>query len=191
MNWKKRSVYAICSLGILLLAASCGSVLSSEIFNSKFLTETGLIPPGPESATSPDLPNFLLVKATNNTPFPATITIVVNRSSAPQPLNNIVLSPGQTIGNLMDDCSSGTNPVLSVFVPRLGEDNTTNPNLLPFGEVFVAVDNIQVLVAATDLPGVLNVNDHFKCGDTVDFVISSNFTDVNRYMVSALVFSGD
>jgi len=64
------------------------------------------------------------------------------------------------------------------------------PTQIPLGQVFVWVNGVPVVVPASELPGTLNIRQHFNCGDTIEFVIHTSFTDTDRYQVSAAIYAG-
>ncbi|MFA5866172.1 MAG: hypothetical protein WC975_15980 [Phycisphaerae bacterium] len=180
----------ICALSILILMVSCGgSGLAGQIFNTNFLADTGLQVSGAEQQVAPGLTTYLLLKVTNQTTYPAKIAVRIKRAQTDETFNILTLAPNQTMGKLIEGCDSADNPVLSLFVPRM-DDNATSQGTIPIGQVFVTVGDLPVVIPATELPGTLNVRDHFNCGDTVEFVVHSSFTDANRFRVSALVFAG-
>jgi hypothetical protein len=170
--------------GVLILLPSCGnlSILGQEFFNTNFLVDTGTLTGGAEGQITPDLKAFLTLKVQNQTIYPANITIAVKRAQTTEEFE-ITLAAGQTVGKLLEDCNSTTNPILSLYVPILENSGV--------GEVFVTVEGLPVLVSSTQLPGVLNVRTDFNCGDTVQFVITPSFVDTDRFQVGAVIFYGN
>lgn len=186
-RWAK-IILPISLLGILISLTSCG--LADQIFNTNFLNATNLQTPGPGQQTTPNLPKFLLLKLTNQTNYIANVNIQIKRGQTDE-FFQIPIQPTQTVGKLLENCDSLSNPVLSLFVPLMSSTTTggtTSP--IPLGQAFVLVNGLPVVIPASQLPGTLNVRDHFNCGDTVEFVVSTSFTDVNRYRISAVVYAG-
>lgn len=186
-SWTK-VILPICLLGILVFIGSCG--LADQIFNTDFLVQTGVQQGGAEQQITPDLPQFLVLKVTNQTNYVANVRIQIKRGQNDE-FFEIPIQPTQTVGKLLESCNSANNPVLSLFVPLLSDTATTSSAVpIPVAQAFVTVDGLPVLIPASQLPGTLNVRDHFNCGDTVEFVVSTSFTDVNRYRISAVVYQG-
>jgi len=186
-NWFKN----LFRTGIASVFAMMVSCSPDQLFNNNFLLDVGVQQNSAEIQIAPEVSKFLVVKATNQTNYPAKIVVTVRRAQVDEYLT-VLLAPTQTVGKLVENCDSTTNPVLSLFVPLLesGSDSS-NQTPIPVGQVFVTVDGLPVLVPASELPGTLNVRQHFNCGDTVEFVVSTSFTDNNRFRVSALVFRSD
>ncbi len=181
-------VFLVAMAGLMSLGTSCAP---DQLFNASFLADTGLQVGTADRQVAPDLPQFLVLKAVNQTTYPAKIMVTIKRAQVDEGLE-VVLAPTQTVGKLVENCNSANNPVLSLFVPLLNAgSDSTNQVPIPIGQVFVTVDGLPVLIPASELPGALNVRQHFNCGDTVEFVIHTSFTDTNRYQVSAVVYRGD
>lgn len=182
-----------CGLGGLSVLASCSGTLAEQIFNTNFLFESGLETGGAEQQVAPDVPRFLLVKIMNQTNYQCHVAVTIKRPLRDETFEPPVVDPGQTVGHLVENCDSGTNPVLSVFVPLLQDisDNASAVNPIPVAQAFVIVQGLPVLIPASELPGALNNHQHFECGDTIEFVVTSSFTDVNRFRISALIYDGN
>jgi hypothetical protein len=177
-------------LGGLATLTSCGGTLAEQVFNTNFLFQSGLETGGAQQQVAPVLPQFLLVKITNQTNYPASVLVRIKRAQGSEDFAPPYIAPTQTIGHLVETCDSTSNPVLSLFVPLLQDIGGSSEVPIPLGQAFVTVDGLPVLIPASELPGTLNNRVHFNCGDTVEFVITTSFTDVNRFRISALVYSG-
>jgi hypothetical protein len=177
--------------GLLLLMTSCGdlSTLGEELFNTNFLTDIGAETGTAQTQVTPDLKKYVLLKALNQTSYPAYLRVVVKRSQASEEpeVYEFPLGANQSIGQLITGCDSTTNSIRSMYIPDIGDDEKAAEVV---GNAYVLVAGLPVLVPAVNLPGVLNVGTDFNCGDTVEFVVTTSFSDVDRYQVSALIFEG-
>jgi len=184
----QRYMVALSMAGMLAGMTSCGdlSTIGEQVFNNTFLVDIGAKTGSADTQITPDLPQYVTLKVQNQTIYPAKIIINIKRAQTIETFE-ATLAAKQTVGKLIESCNSETNPVLSMYVPTLTEDVTA----VPVGQVFVMVNGLPVLIAASQLPGVLNVGTDFNCGDTVEFVITTSFSDTDRYQVSAVVFEGN
>ena len=161
-----------------------------DIFNPDFVADTGLKPDANGQVT-PNLPEFLWLKVTNQTNYSGQIRVAIKRAQTTEVFETVVMAQ-QTIGKLIEGCNSETNPVLNLFIPNLGDSDvggdSTTP--VPVGQVLVMVEGVPVIIPQSQLPGILNVRTDFNCGDTVEFVVHNSFDDPDRFRVSALVYNG-
>jgi hypothetical protein len=186
----QKMVMALSLLGMLTVLPSCGdlAILGQEIFNTNFLVDTGAKTGGAEGQITPDLAELLTLKVENQTEYPANMTINIKRAQKTETFV-VTLAAGQVVGKLVENCNDATDPVLSLYVPLLGDDQSGA--VLPVLQAFVTVDGLPVVVPSSQSAGVLNVRTDFNCGDTVQFVIHPSFADTDRYQISAVVFSAD
>jgi len=184
----QRYMVALSMAGMLAGMTSCGdlSTIGEQVFNNTFLVDIGAKTGSADTQITPDLPQYVTLKVQNQTIYPAKIIINIKRAQTIETFE-ATLAAKQTVGKLIESCNSETNPVLSMYVATLTEDVTA----VPVGQVFVMVNGLPILIAASQLPGVLNVGTDFNCGDTVEFVITTSFSDTDRYQVSAVVFEGN
>jgi hypothetical protein len=197
MNKIQRVSIAVCLMGLMPLMISCSSSALSaftDLFNSNFVTESGLVENASTQVT-PDLPEYLWVKVTNQTEYAAQVVVAIKRAERTETFQTVVMA-NQTIGKVVEACNSDTDPVLSLYIPDLSEaptstTSTTASVSTTISQCFVTVDGVPVVIATSQLPGILNVRTNFNCGDTVEFVIHDSFADTNRFQISALIYYGN
>lgn len=186
-RWTK-VMLPISLFSIMILMGSCG--IADQVFNTNFLVNIGGEQGTAQQQITPNLAQYLVLKVANQTNYVAFVTIQIKRGAGDE-FFQIPVQPNQTVGKLLENCDSATNPVLSLFVPLLtGSSTGAQDSPLPVAQAYVTVAGLPVVIPSSELPGTLNVRDHFNCGDTVEFVVSTSFTDVNRYRISALVYQG-
>jgi hypothetical protein len=194
MNKIQRVSIAVCLLGLMPLMISCSSSALNaftDLFNDDFVTESGFVQDA-NSQVTPDLPEYLWVKITNQTEYAAQVVVAIKRAAKTETFQTVVMA-NQTIGKVVEACNSDTDPVLSLYIPDLSEASTTSTasTSTTISQCFVTVDGVPVVIAASQLPGILNVRSDFNCGDTVEFVIHDSFADTNRFQISALIYYGN
>jgi hypothetical protein len=189
VNKVQRVSIAVCLLGLMSMMVSCGGTVLTDLLNPDFAAVSGVVDDA-NSQITPDLPQYLWLKVTNQTNYAGQIRIAIKRAQTVETFGTVVMA-NQTIGKVVEACDSETNPVLSLFIPNLGDTSvgsTVTTSAVPVGQVLVTVDGVPVIVPATQLPGILNVRTDFNCGDTVEFVIHNSFEDPDRFRVSALIY---
>ncbi|NLE30441.1 MAG: hypothetical protein GX629_12305 [Phycisphaerae bacterium] len=191
VNKIQRVSIGVCLLGLMTMLVSCGGAAFLDIFNPDFVADTGLKPDANGQVT-PNLQEYLWLKVTNQTNFPAQIRVAIKRAETGEEFFETSLMGNQTIGKLIEGCNSETNPVLNLYIPNLGEVGTgEDPMVVPVAQALVMVNGVPVIIPESQLPGVLSVRTDFECGDTVEFVIHNSFSDADRFRISALIYDGN
>jgi hypothetical protein len=189
MNKLQRASIAVCLLGLMPLMVSCSSSAIqafTDLFNDNFATESGLVEDA-NSQVTPNLTEYLWLKVTNQTDYAAQVVIAIKRAKGIETFETGVMA-NQTIGKAVEECDSDTNEILSLYIPNFGDTDTASSTV---SQCFVMVNGVPVVIASSQLPGILNVRTDFSCGDTVEFVIHDSFADTDRFQISALIYYGD
>lgn len=189
VNKIQRMSLGVCLLGLMSMMVSCGGTMFTDLLNPDFAASSGLVVDA-NSQVTPNLPQYLWLKVTNQTNYAAQINIAIKRAQSIEAFSTVVMG-NQTIGKLVEGCDSENDPVLSLFIPNLGDTSIggmVTTSAVPVAQVLVTVEGVPVVIPSTQLPGVLNVRTDYNCGDTVEFVIHRSFDDPDRFRVSALVY---
>lgn len=166
---------------VLLPFAGCTDI---GFFNPNFLVESGA-KQGPEQQVTPSNAKLLLIRVTNNTDFKVTFKSEILRQLEGKIDGPSIefLDPAQSVGMLLENCD--TDAVLVVKVKPLTQEKVQSTNIeLP--EVFVWVDGFPI--PPSDFPRPLLLGQDFKSGDTIEFIISTLPTDVDRFRVTAAIY---
>ena len=168
-----------------LILPLAGCQLLPEVFNEDlFLSAVGL-QTGSQNQVTPNRPDLILVKFTNQTQYPIQIGIRIHRPSGIDGLGWKLAGP-TTVGQIVENCDTDPPTLIRLRFLGEGQDVAQIPGELFLPYAFVWVNAIPTVVSKAPPPLEKGVD--YNCGDTVEYIVRPQAGDQKKFEIIVAVY---